>query len=214
MVDFPNVSKITDRSFVFSRPFLNRGVEMKTCPRRICVAVFIVAIMVPAQLYAACQIVGTTINGYIVVCDGPDTIGINSGNGSDIITINTGAIVSKTDLQSAEAVATGVATTIDAGNGNNQITNKGSVGANAGATASLKVDTPSKATAKATAIKAGSGADVIQNSSIITFASCVQASRYRTNHPGASGLDSGLGQHACYSANWPGGPTSSLIEPR
>src|SRR5574341_903403 len=100
-----------------------RGTEMKTYLWRICFAVFIVAIMVPVQSYAACQIVGTTIDGYIVVCDGPDTIGISSGDGSDIITINTGvAQVSKTDLQSADSTASADAKTIDAGNGNNQVT--------------------------------------------------------------------------------------------
>jgi len=120
------------------------------------------------QLYAACQIVGTTMDGYIIVCDGPDTIGVASGNGSDIIIINAGADVTKTDLQSVDVTATANATTIDAGGGNNQVTNNGSVGANAGANA-LPIDgSASQATTNATGIKAGDGADVIQNSSTIT----------------------------------------------
>ncbi|HVP78515.1 MAG TPA: autotransporter outer membrane beta-barrel domain-containing protein [Thermodesulfobacteriota bacterium] len=168
---------------------------MKSYLRRICFAFFIIiAIMAPIQLYAACQIVGTTIDGYIVVCDGPDTIGINSGNGSDIVTINTGAQVSKTDLQSAEAFAAAGATAVDAGNGNNRITNRGSVGANAGATASLKVDTPSQATAKATAIKAGSGADVIRNSSTIDATATSTSNSggaNATSEATATGIDAG-----------------------
>jgi uncharacterized protein YhjY with autotransporter beta-barrel domain len=149
------------------------------------------------QLYAACQIVGSTFDGgYLVVCEGTDTIGINTGNGSDIITINTGAQVCTTDLQSVEAVATAGTTAIDAGNGNNQITNKGSVGANAGATASLQVDTPSQATAKATAIKSGSGADVIRNSSTInaTATSDSQSGGANaTSEATAIGIDAGDG---------------------
>lgn len=87
------------------------------------------------QLHAACQIVGTTPDGgYIIVCDGPDTIGINSGDGNDIITINSGADVAKTDLQSSNSTATAAATTINAGHGDDQITNKGSVSTNASMT--------------------------------------------------------------------------------
>ncbi len=90
------------------------------------------AIMAPAHLYAACQIVGTTPDGgYIIVCDGPDTIGVASGDGSDIITINVGVDVTKTDLQSVDATATATATTISAQGGDDQITNHGSVHANA-----------------------------------------------------------------------------------
>jgi uncharacterized protein YhjY with autotransporter beta-barrel domain len=84
--------------------------------------------------YAACQIVGTTMDGYIIVCDGPDTIGINSGDGSDIITINTGAQVSKTDQQSTNSTAAAAATTINAQGGDDQITNNASVRANASMT--------------------------------------------------------------------------------
>jgi uncharacterized protein YhjY with autotransporter beta-barrel domain len=140
---------------------------MKTYFWRICFAAFIIAIMAPAQSDAACQIVGYTINGYIVVCDGPDTIGVTSGNGSDIITIETGAEVIKTDLQSTDSTANANATTIDAGSGNNQVTNNGSIGATADANA-LPVDgSASQATANAAGINAGDGADVIQNSSTI-----------------------------------------------
>ena len=73
------------------------------------------AIMVPMHLYAACQIVGTTPDGgYAIVCDGPDTIGLSCGDGSDIITINTDVPVSKTDQQSTNSTATAAATTISA----------------------------------------------------------------------------------------------------
>jgi uncharacterized protein YhjY with autotransporter beta-barrel domain len=88
--------------------------------------------MAPMHVHAACQIVGTTPDGgYIIVCDGPDTIGINSGDGNDIITINVGADVTKTDVQLIDVTATVTATTINAEGGNDQITNKGRVGTNA-----------------------------------------------------------------------------------
>jgi len=97
--------------------------------------VTMLAISVPMQLYAACQIVGTTPDGgYIIVCDGPDTIGVASGDGSDIITINTGVPVSKTDQQSTNSTATAAATIINAQGGDDQITNTGSVRANASMT--------------------------------------------------------------------------------
>ncbi len=141
---------------------------MRTYFRWIVFGLAILTITAPVQLYAACQIVGTTMDGYIIVCDGPDTIGVASSNGSDIIIINAGADVTKTDLQSTDSTATATATTINAGGGNNQVTNNGSVGANAGANA-LPVDgSASQATATATAIKAGSDPDVIQNFSTIT----------------------------------------------
>jgi hypothetical protein len=109
---------------------------MKTYLWRICFGVFIIlAIMAPAHLYAACQIVGTTPDGgYIIVCDGPDTIGVASGDGNDIITINVGADVTKTEQQSVDVTATATATTINAEGGNDQINNKGRVGTNASMT--------------------------------------------------------------------------------
>ena len=107
---------------------------MKPYLWRIWFAVFIVAIA-PVKLHAACQIVGTTFDGgYLVVCDGPDTIGINSGGGSDIITVNTGAQVSTTDVQSTNSTATAAATTINAQGGDDRITINGGVCTNAGIT--------------------------------------------------------------------------------
>jgi len=105
---------------------------MRTCLWKFCYWIIFIAIMAPTQSYAACQIVGYTTHGYIIVCDGPDTIGVISGNGNDIITINVGADVTKTDLQSVDSTATATATTINAGRGNDQITNIGSVRTNAG----------------------------------------------------------------------------------
>jgi uncharacterized protein YhjY with autotransporter beta-barrel domain len=107
---------------------------MKTYLGRIFLGIFMIGIIAPAHLYAACQIVGYTINGYIVVCDGPDAIGVTSGNGNDIVTIETGAEVSKVDLQSADSAATAAATAINAQGGDDQITNTGSVRANASMT--------------------------------------------------------------------------------
>ena len=140
---------------------------MKTYLGRIFWGIFMIGILAPAHSYAACQIVGYTINGYIIVCDGPDTIGVNSGDGNDIITIETGVEVDKTDLQSADSVANANATTIDAGGGNNQVTNNGSIGATADADALPEVQTTSQATAIAAGISAGDGADDIQNYSTI-----------------------------------------------
>ena len=142
---------------------------MRTYFRWIVFWVTILAITLPMHLYAACQIVGTTPDGgYVVVCDGPDTIGYASGNGNDIITINVGADVTKTDVQSVDVTATANATTINAGGGNNQVTNNGSIGANAGANALPVGGSPSQAAADATGIGAKDGADVIQNFSAIT----------------------------------------------
>jgi uncharacterized protein YhjY with autotransporter beta-barrel domain len=119
------------------------------------------------QLYAACQIISYTMNGYVIVCDGPDTIGIASGDGNDIITINVGADVTKTDVQSVEATAATNAIVIDAGSGNNLVTNNGSIGATADANAFPVNGSASQATANAAGISAEDGADSIQNSSTI-----------------------------------------------
>jgi uncharacterized protein YhjY with autotransporter beta-barrel domain len=107
---------------------------MRTYFRWIMYWATILAIMVPMHLYAACQIMGTTMDGYIIVCDGPDTIGVNSGNGNDIITINIGADVTRMDQQSSDSTATATATTINARRRDDQITNKGKVSANASMT--------------------------------------------------------------------------------
>ena len=105
---------------------------MRTYFKWVVYCVTILAITVPMQLYAVCEIVGTTPEGgNIIVCDGPDTTGVISGNGNDIITINVGADVTKTDLQSVDFTATVTAAAIDAGGGNDQIINQGSVGSNA-----------------------------------------------------------------------------------
>ncbi len=120
-----------------------------------------------AQVYAACLFVGTTTNGHIIVCDGPDTIGINGGNGNDIITINTGVGVTKAHLQSADSVAIANSTTIDAGSGNNQVENSGSIGATAGANALPVEETASQAAATAVGTHTGEGDDAIKNFSAI-----------------------------------------------
>ena len=91
-------------------------------------------IIAPMQVHAVCQIVGYTTDGYIIECDGSDTFGITSGDGIDIITVNSAAQVSKTDQQSTNSTATAAATTINAQGGDDQITNTGSVRANASMT--------------------------------------------------------------------------------
>jgi hypothetical protein len=163
---------------IFLRP-LNEGAEMKTYFWRICFAVLIITIMAPGSLNAACQIVGTTLNGYIVVCDGTDTIGVISGNRNDTITVETGAEVSKTDLQSTDSTASANATTIDARRGNDQIVNTGNVRAHAGmtvnaedfvATALGNEETNASVSGEATAVgisRAGKPKDSVTNNGTI-----------------------------------------------
>jgi uncharacterized protein YhjY with autotransporter beta-barrel domain len=121
----------------------------------------------PISVVYADPIYGTPGDDIITIFPGLDCDGIFSYSGNDIITINVGADVSKANVQSVDITATANATTIDAGNGNNQVTNNGSVDANAGANA-LPIDgSSSQAAAYATGIRAEDGADVIQNSSTI-----------------------------------------------
>jgi uncharacterized protein YhjY with autotransporter beta-barrel domain len=187
---------------------------MKTYFWGICFAAFIIAIMAPAHLYAACQIVGYTINGYVIVCDGPDTIGVISEDGNDIITIHIGADVNKTDQQTADLTSTANAITIDVGGGTNQVTNNGSIGANAGANALPEEGSASQARANAAGINAGDGADMIHNSSTITATATsnsesgdisltlegnTQSQSMTTSTATAAGIDGGRGKNQVFN---------------
>ena len=99
---------------------------------RICFWVFIIlAIMAPAQLYRClpnCRLHdGWVYHRLRWARYGWRT----SGEGSDIITINVGADLTKTDVQLIDVTATANAITINAESGNDQITNNGKVRTNA-----------------------------------------------------------------------------------
>ena len=142
--------------------------KIKSCLRGIGLWVAALTLIVsPCLVHAACEIVGTIDGGYIVACTGTDTDGFCIGAGNDIITVETGAEVSNTVQQWVEAIASANAIAIDAGGGNNRVTNHGSIGAAADADALPKVQTASQATANATGISAGDGSDVVQNYSTI-----------------------------------------------
>jgi uncharacterized protein with beta-barrel porin domain len=149
------------------------GAEMKISLWKLGLWIIFVTIMAPMHLNAACQIVGFTMDGFIVVCDGPDTIGVASGVGSDIITINIGAQVSKTDIVAGSPAPPANAVVINAGSGNNEIINRGRIEGNASESESISLNVAYPAgwvtaTASAYANSAGivslDGADVITNS--------------------------------------------------
>jgi uncharacterized protein YhjY with autotransporter beta-barrel domain len=143
--------------------------KIKSCLSRI--GLWVVALtftLSPCLVHADCDIIGTIEGGYVVSCTGTDTDGFCIGDGNDIITVELGAVVSHSVQQSLEELATALAITIDAGGGNNQVTNYGSVGATAEANALPEDGSPSQATATATAIKTGDNLDVIKNFSTIT----------------------------------------------
>ncbi|MDH4220951.1 MAG: hypothetical protein OEW23_19510, partial [Candidatus Aminicenantes bacterium] len=135
--------------------------KMKSCLKGIGLWVAaLTLILSPMLVYADCEIVPTTDGGYIIDCIGIID-GVDSGNGNDRITVMTTAEVRKIDQQSLDSIAITNAIAIDAGSGNNQVTNNGSIGATADANA-LPVDgSASQATANVAGISAGDGEDVI-----------------------------------------------------
>jgi hypothetical protein len=93
--------------------------------------------------------------------------GIISYEGDDTILIESSSRIIGESQQTAESTAEADVVAIDAGSGDDRVTNNGQIVANAAADA-LPVDgAASQATANATGIIAGDGADVIQNSATI-----------------------------------------------
>ena len=144
--------------------------KIKSCLRGIGLWVAaLTLILSPCMVRAACEIVDTIDGGYIVSCTGTDTDGFCIGDGNDIITVESNAEITNPVQQFVEAIASANAIAIDAGSGDNHVTNEnnGSIVATADADASPKVQTASRATANATGISAGDGVDDIQNASTI-----------------------------------------------
>ncbi|UCB49043.1 MAG: hypothetical protein JSW56_18370, partial [Deltaproteobacteria bacterium] len=110
-------------------------------------------------------IYGTPGDDNITVLGGTIWDGIFGYDGDDTIFIEIMGQVASDFQVEAEAIATAEAVAIDAGSGDDQVANNGTVSANADANA-LPVDgTPSQATANATGVLAGDGADTVLNSS-------------------------------------------------
>jgi hypothetical protein len=108
-------------------------------------------------------IYGTPGNDSITVPAGTIYDGIFGYEGDDTIFIESGAEVASDDQLAAESIATADAIAIDAGSGDDQVTNNGTISANADADALPADGSPSQATANANGISAGDGADMVQN---------------------------------------------------
>lgn len=93
----------------------------------------------PAQTDAACQLTGLTADGgFAVECSGTDTLGRTTTNHADTITVNSGAVVSKTDQSTTETTTSTAATAIDSRGGDDVITSDGTVNASASTTVSAE----------------------------------------------------------------------------
>ncbi len=101
--------------------------------------------------------------------------GITSYEGDDTILIEGSSQIIGDSQQTAESTAGAEVTTVDAGSGNDQVTNDGAVSATAIADALPKAETASTATSRATAINTGDGVDGVENASIIEVTSTATA---------------------------------------
>ena len=170
-----------------------------------CAASILCVTFVP-QVKAACVI---DITGAII-CTGTDPAGVTTGDSNDTITVETGATVSKTDQQTVATTAAADAVTIDAGNGDNTVTNTGNVTTITGATAQPANTSASQAVANSTAVRTGDNADTISNASTVSSAATASATSpnisltltgaansYNTTQSSATaiGIDGGSGQN-------------------
>lgn len=110
-----------------------------------------------------------------ILCTETDLDGVETGDGDDAITVQTGAVVSTTAQQTAAALATAQTATVDSGDGNNLVTNGGGIGATATATAQAQEDVASQATAAATGIHTGVGEDTVVNAGSLQAAATATA---------------------------------------
>ncbi|HVN97547.1 MAG TPA: hypothetical protein VMT62_14050, partial [Syntrophorhabdaceae bacterium] len=164
-----------------------------------------------AQIQAACIEDATGA----IICSGTDVNGVRTGDAADTITVQPGATVSETVQQTVVTTAAAGATTIDAGDGENTVTNAGEVTATAGATAQPSGISASQATATATAVKTGDNADTISNVSGIASTATSSAtspnisltlsaatSSYNSTYSDATatGIDGGMGQNQITNA--------------
>ena len=142
--------------------------KIKSCLRgTVLLLAALTLVLSPILVYADCDIIGTIDGGYIVSCTG-ETGGFCIGAGNDIITVELGAKVSHAVQEFLEAIASANAIAIDAGGGDNDVINYGSITGTAEANALPEDGTASQATATTTGIKTGDNLDVIQNFSAIT----------------------------------------------
>jgi uncharacterized protein YhjY with autotransporter beta-barrel domain len=112
-----------------------------------------------------------------ITCTGIDTAGVRGGGGNDQITVDSGAIVSKTTTATGDATATASGVTIDAGEGNNQVVNNGSVSADISAQAASTGGAAAQATANAGGIpRTGDGVDLVRNFWMLEAAATAGAS--------------------------------------
>ncbi|MBC2704105.1 autotransporter outer membrane beta-barrel domain-containing protein [Desulfobacula sp.] len=101
--------------------------------------------------------------------------GIISYEGDDTILIEGSSQIIGDSLQTSESTADADVTAVDAGIGDDQITNNGAVSANADAVALPVSETASTATSRATAINTGDGVDGVENTAIIEVTSTATA---------------------------------------
>ncbi|MCE5275475.1 MAG: hypothetical protein LLG43_10085, partial [Deltaproteobacteria bacterium] len=109
-------------------------IEMGIFLKRIRWGLALVSIITaPMSVDAACRVVGTAPpeGGYIIVCDESDTTGITGSDFRDIITVESGAEVSKTVQQTGTSSVHADAIVLDAGRGNDTVMNLGAIDASA-----------------------------------------------------------------------------------
>ncbi|MEN6446234.1 MAG: hypothetical protein ABFD70_00640 [Syntrophaceae bacterium] len=125
---------------------------------------------------AACRVVGTAPpeGGYIIVCDESDTTGITGSDFRDIITVESGAEVSKTVQQTGTSSVHADAIVLDAGRGNDTVMNLGAIDASASGSATTN-EGGIGVTAGSTGIEGGEGDDTISNSGTMETSSCAAA---------------------------------------
>lgn len=117
--------------------------------------------------HAACVPSGTAGDDTIV-CTGTDTSGVDSIGGNDTVSIEPGAILKRDDTILGIFFDTKV-TAIDAGSGNDTVTNHGTVEINADALAIGPMVAPGKAELTSLGIGTGIGTNSVENHSVLNI---------------------------------------------
>jgi len=136
--------------------------------------------------YADCEVVDRANGGLIILCTGTDTDGVIGGKRDDRITVEMGAVIDIEDEAVGLSPQNAEATGIDAGKGDDEITNFGTIGVSAEAIAdsgtisvgvegNFEGEASSRAGSAAIGIEGGKGDDEVVSTGTITVGATATA---------------------------------------